>query len=129
MLPEVLAGPNAAMMAEEPRRGKPVPGLIPLSPRHFVQPRALPYPCGITCPAVHPAPVPGQPGSGPLLSPHSLDREIQHTAKRLCDKHGRYKPVSKPFSPSVHLLLCTKMAETLLSAPLEFLSKCAEILV
>lgn len=82
------------------------------SPSHFV-PLLL----------VHRAPVAGQPGSGLLPKPHSLDNEIQHTAKRLCDKCGRFKPVSKPFSSHVQ----TQTVEMLPPAPSQFLSKCAKM--
>lgn len=110
--------------AEQPRKGKPAPGLIPLSPGgHLVLPRAL-LPPRAPSQLVHRAPAAGQPGCGPLPRPHALDGGIQHTAKRLCDKCGRYKPVSKPLNPRVHLLPCTKPAETLSPAPLELLSTC-----
>lgn len=72
---------------------------------------------------VHCASVGGQPGSGLLPKPHSLDNEIQHTAKRLCDKCGRFKPVSRPSSSYVQ----TQTAEMLPPAPLQFLSKCAKM--
>lgn len=68
----------------------------------------------------------GQSGSGLLPKPHSLDSEIQHTAKRLCDTRGRYKPVSKPFSSHMQ----TQSVEMLPPAPLQFLgSMCKNAVV
>lgn len=95
-LPEVPAQADAAVQEQ----WQSLPWIHPAS-THSVSPTKGSPSLLVPSLLLHPAPVAGQPGSGLLPKPHSLDNEIQHTAKRLCDTCGRYKPVSKPFSSHV----------------------------